>query len=149
MLTAPLVTVEVKFVLAASDYPFLDVVWTLIIFFLWVAWFWILISILADIFRRHDISGWAKAGWVLLVIVIPFIGVLIYVGVNGKGMAERNVKDQQVARSEADDYIRTVAGSGGGAAAEIEKAKQLLDTGAITEAEYAALKQKALATGPA
>jgi hypothetical protein len=150
MLTAPaLVTQEVTFVLLASDYPFLDVMWTLIIFFLWVAWFWILIGILADIFRRHDIGGAGKAGWILLVLIVPFLGVLIYVIANGKGMTERSVKDHQVAQAQTDEYIRSVAGSGGGAAAEIEKAKQLLDTGAIDEAEFEALKRKALATGAA
>ena len=150
MLTAPaLVTQEVTFVLLASDYPFLDVMWTLIVFFLWVAWFWILIGIIADIFRRHDIGGGAKAGWILLVVIVPLLGVLIYVIANGQGMAERNVKDHQVAQAQTDEYIRSVAGSGGGAAAEIERAKQLLDSGAIDAEEYAALKRKALATGAA
>jgi hypothetical protein len=150
MLAAPaLVTQEVTFVLVATDYPFLDVLWTMIVFFLWVAWFWVLIGIIADIFRRHDIGGGAKAGWLLLVLIVPFLGVLIYVIANGKEMAERNVKDHQVAQAQTDEYIRSVAASGGGAAAEIEKAKQLLDTGAIDEAEYEALKRKALATGAA
>jgi hypothetical protein len=150
MLAAPaLVTQEVTFVLVATDYPFLDVLWTMIVFFLWVAWFWVLIGIIADIFRRHDIGGGAKAGWLLLVLIVPFLGVLIYVIANGKEMAERNVRDHQVAQAQTDEYIRSVAGSGGGAAAEIEKAKQLLDTGAIDEAEYEALKRKALATGAA
>lgn len=135
--------------LVATDYPFLDVLWTMIVFFLWVAWFWVLIGIIADIFRRHDIGGGAKAGWLLLVLIVPFLGVLIYVIANGKEMAERNVRDHQVAQAQTDEYIRSVAGSGGGAAAEIEKAKQLLDTGAIDEAEYEALKRKALATGAA
>lgn len=135
--------------LVATDYPFLDVLWTMIVFFLWVAWFWVLIGIIADIFRRHDIGGGAKAGWLLLVLIVPFLGVLIYVIANGKEMAERNVRGQQVAQAQTDEYIRSVAGSGGGAAAEIEKAKQLLDTGAIDEAEYEALKRKALATGAA
>ena len=132
----------------AADYPFLDVLWTMLIFFLWVIWFWILIVVIGDIFRRHDISGWGKAAWCIFVIFLPLLGVLIYVGVNGKGMSERQVKDTQKARAETDDYIRSVAASGG-AASEIEKAKQLLDSGAISADEYAALKQKALAGGAA
>jgi Phospholipase_D-nuclease N-terminal len=133
-------------VVVAADYPFLDVLWTMLIFFLWVIWFWILIGIIGDIFRRHDISGWSKALWVLFVIFLPLLGVLIYVGVNGKGMADRNAASQQTARTEMDDYVRSVAASGsGGATAEIERAKQLLDTGAIDADEYAAIKRKALA----
>ena len=132
----------------AADYPFLDVLWTMLIFFLWVIWFWILIVVIGDIFRRQDTSGWGKAAWCLFVIFLPLLGVLIYVGVNGKGMSERQVKDTQKAQAQMDDYVRSVASSGG-AAAEIEKAKQLLDSGAISADEYAALKQKALATGAA
>ena len=132
----------------AASYPFLDVLWTLIVFFAWVIWFWMLIVIFGDIFRRRDISGWSKAAWSLFVIVLPFLGVLIYLGVNGKGMADRNVEQAQAAQQQTDHYIRSVAG-GGGAAAEIEKAKALLDTGAIDANEYEALKRRALAAGAA
>jgi len=131
-------------VLLAASYPFLDVLWTLLIFFLWVMFFWILIIVLGDIFRRHDIGGWSKAGWVIFVVFLPFLGILVYLGVNGSGMAERNVKDARQAQAQTDDYIRSVAG---GPAGEIEKAKQLLDSGAITQEEFNALKQKALAGG--
>jgi Short C-terminal domain/Phospholipase_D-nuclease N-terminal len=130
-------------VLAASSYPFLDVLWTMLIIFLWIMFFWILIIVLGDIFRRHDISGWSKALWVIFVVFLPFLGILIYLGVNGSGMAERNVKDVQQSRAQTDEYIRSVAG--GGPAAEIEKAKALLDSGAISQSEFDALKQKALA----
>ena len=130
--------------LVAASYPFLDVLWTMLIIFLWIMFFWILIAVLGDIFRRHDISGWSKAFWVLFCVFLPFLGILIYLGVNGSGMAERNVKDVQQSRAQTDEYIRSVAGSGG-AAAEIEKAKQLLDSGAITQADYDALKAKAIA----
>ena len=130
--------------LVAADYPFLDVLWTMLIFFLWVIWFWILITVFADLFRRHDISGWTKALWFIFVIFLPFLGVLVYLGVNSKGMAERNVKTMQQSQAQTDDYIRTVASSGG-AAGEIEKAKALLDSGAINQQEFDALKQKALA----
>ena len=132
----------------AADYPFLDVLWTMLIFFMWVIWFWLLIAVFADIFRRRDISGWSKALWALFVIIVPLLGVLIYLGVNGSGIADRNARDQQTAQARTDEYIRNVAGGGGGgAASEIEKAKQLLDSGAIDQAEFDALKSKALATG--
>ena len=130
----------------ATDYPFLDVFWTLLVFFLWVIWIWFLIAILSDVFRRHDIGGGSKALWTLFVIFLPFLGAFVYLIANGQGMAERNVKEVQQARAQTDDYIRTVAG---GPAGEIEKAKQLLDSGAITADEYASLKAKALAGGTA
>ena len=130
--------------LVAADYPFLDVLWTMLIFFLWVIWFWILITVFADIFRRHDVSGWSKALWMVFVIFLPFLGVLVYLGVNSKGMAERNVKTIRESQAQTDEYIRTVASSAG-PAAEIERAKALLDSGAIDQTEFNALKQKALA----
>src|SRR6185312_8189726 len=129
----------------ASDYPFLDVLWTMLVFFAWVIWFWILITVFADLFRRHDISGWGKAGWTLFCIVLPFLGVLIYIGTQGKGMAERNRKDAQAGRAQLDQYVRETAG-GGGSAAEIDRAKQLLDSGAITQEEFDQVKRKALAS---
>jgi putative oligomerization/nucleic acid binding protein/phospholipase D-like protein len=133
-------------VVLASDYPFLDIVGTMLIFFGWVIWFWLLITVFADLFRRHDISGWAKAGWIVLCIVLPFVGVLIYLGTQGKHMAERNVKDAQAQRAQFDSYVRDVAGSGdGGSASEIAKAKELLDKGAINQAEFDQIKRKALA----
>jgi hypothetical protein len=131
--------------MVASDYPFLDVFWSMLIFFLWVAWIWMLITILSDVFRRHDISGWVKALWTIFVIVAPFLGVLIYLIVESKGMAERNMQQQQQYRAQTDDYIRTVA-STGDPTEQIAKGKQLLDSGAITAEEFAALKHRALAT---
>ena len=128
----------------ATDYPFLDVFWTLLIFFLWVMWFWLLFTVWADVFRRHDISGWGKAGWLIFTIFLPFLGVFVYLISQGRGMTERNVDRARSDRAQFDDYVRQTAGSGG-AAAEIERAKQLLDTGAITPAEFEAIKQKALA----
>jgi hypothetical protein len=127
-----------------ADYPFLDIFWTMIIFFSWAIWIWTVISVLSDVFTRHDLSGWAKAGWVVFVIVLPFLGVLIYLIANGGAMAQRRMEQSQTARAEFDDYVKTVA-SPGGAAAEIEKAKQLLDSGAITQAEFDSIKAKALA----
>ncbi len=129
----------------ATDYPFLDIVWTMLIIFAWFIWFWLLITVFADIFRRHDTSGFVKVIWIIFVILLPFLGVFIYLIAENKGMAERNIKRAQAQQQATDAYIQSVAGSGGGSAAEIEKAKQLLDSGAITQAEYDALKQKALA----
>jgi hypothetical protein len=134
--------------LVASDYPFLDVFWTMIIFFLWVIWIWFLIAILTDVFRRHDIGGGKKAVWCLFIIFLPFAGALVYLIVNGNGMAQRNVRQSQAAQEKMDDYVRSVAASGG-AAGEIERAKGLLDSGAIDQEEYAALKARALAGGAA
>ena len=128
----------------AADYPFLDIFWTMIIFFVWVIWIWIVIAVLADVFRRQDISGWGKAAWIVFVIVLPFLGVLIYLIAHSKDMAERNTQESRARRAEFDDYVKTTAAPGG-AAAEIEKAKQLLDSGAITQAEFDAIKAKALA----
>jgi hypothetical protein len=131
----------------AADYPFLNILWTMIIFFAWVAWIWILIVILIDVFRRRDESGWVKALWVIFLIVLPFIGVLVYLIVNHDGMAERSAQQAKAQQTQMDDYVRSVAGSGGGGSAgEIEKAKQLLDSGAITQQEFDQLKAKALAT---
>jgi hypothetical protein len=128
----------------AADYPFLDVLWTMLVLFAWVIWFWLLIIVFSDLFSRHDISGWGKAGWIVLVVVLPYLGVFIYLIAQGRQMAERRDQQSQAARTEFDDYVKTVAAPGG-AAAEIEKAKQLLDSGAITQAEFDAIKTKALA----
>ena len=130
--------------LFAADYPFLEVLWTLLIFFLWVMWFWLLIVIIGDVFRRHDIGGGKKTIWLIFILFVPFIGVLAYVLANSDGMAERNMERARSQRAQMDDYVRETAGSGG-AAAEIDKAKQLLDSGAITQAEFDAIKAKALA----
>ena len=127
-----------------ADYPFLDILWTMLVFFGWVIWFWLLITVFGDLFSRHDISGWGKAGWIVLVVVLPYLGVFIYLISQGKQMAERRAQRSQAARAEFDDYVKTVAAPGG-AAAEIEKAKQLLDSGAITQPEFDAIKAKALA----
>ena len=128
----------------AADYPFLDVLWTLLIFFAWVIWFWLLITIFADIFRRHDIGGGKKALWTIFVIITPFVGVLIYLIAEHDGMTERSIDQAKAQRAQMDDYVRDVAGSGG-ATGEIERAKALLDSGAISQSEFDAIKAKALA----
>jgi general stress protein CsbA len=129
----------------AADYPFLDVLWTLIIFFAWVAWIWLLIVIFSDLFRRRDIGGWAKAAWIVFLIVVPFIGVLVYLIAQHDAMAERQAQQVETSRQQTDEYIRSVATSNGGAADQIAKAKQLLDSGAITQEEFDSLKSRALA----
>jgi len=131
--------------LFAANYPFLDVMWTMLVFFGWVIWFWLLITVFTDLFRRHDISGWGKTGWCIFVIVLPFLGVFVYLIAESKGMAERNVKAVQTAQTQTDEYIRSVAAQGD-PATQITQAKQLLDSGAINAQEFEALKQKALAT---
>jgi signal transduction histidine kinase len=131
-------------VFVGADYPFLDVFWTMLVFFVWVIWIWLLITILIDVFRRHDIGGAKKVLWVIFVILVPFVGVFAYLLVNHDEMATRNVEQMKAQQAQFDSYVQTVAGSSG-AAAEIEKAKQLLDSGAITQQEFDAIKQKALA----
>ncbi len=130
--------------LIAADYPFLNILWSMIIFFAWVAWIFILIRVIADVFRRHDVSGFGKAAWLVFVIVLPFLGVFIYLIAHGDDMGKRDLEQARAAQANMDDYVKSVAGSGG-AAGEIDKAKQLLDSGAITQAEFDALKAKALA----
>jgi len=126
----------------AADYPFLDLLWTMIIFFLWVIWFWLLFTVFADIFRRHDISGVKKTVWIVFTILVPFLGVFVYLITQNVGMTERQLARTRAQRDQFDAYVRETAG--GGAAAEIDKAKQLLDSGAITQAEFDTIKQKAL-----
>jgi Short C-terminal domain/Phospholipase_D-nuclease N-terminal len=131
-------------VVLASDYPFLSVLWSMVVFFAFVIWIWLLIAVFADVFRRHDISGWGKAGWTILVIVLPYLGVFIYLIAHGSDMAKRSARQASQDQAQFDDYVRDVAGSDG-PAAEIDRAKKLLDSGAISEAEFNAIKQKALA----
>jgi hypothetical protein len=130
-------------ILAASNYPFLNIFWTILIFFAWVIFIWIAITVLIDLFRRRDLSGWAKAAWVIFVIVLPFLGVLAYLIFNHDGMAERSGKDAAASQAQFDDYVRKAAGTGG-PASEIDTAKKLLDSGAITQAEFDAIKAKAI-----
>jgi hypothetical protein len=126
-----------------ADYPFLDVLWTMLVIFAWVIWFWLLITVFGDLFRRRDLSGWGKTGWIIFVIVLPYLGVFVYLIAQHQGMADRNTEQAQAAQSQFDDYVKGVAAASG-PAGEIEKAKQLLDSGAISQAEYDSLKSKAL-----
>src|SRR5262249_22966185 len=129
--------------ITASSYPFLNVFWDILIIFAWILFIWIAITVFIDLFRRDDISGWAKAAWIVLIVILPWIGVLIYVMAYHKGMADKRMKDVQTSQAQFDEYVRKTAGTGG-AASEIEKAKQLLDNGTITQAEFDQIKTKAL-----
>jgi hypothetical protein len=138
-----------KRLILAADYPFLDIFWTMLVFFLWVMWFWCLMIILTDVFSRQDVSGWSKALWTTFLIFVPVLGMLVYLIAHGKDMADRRTASTQAARAQVDDHIRTVAGgtsSNGGASGEIARAKKLLDSGAIDPTEYQQLKTRALAT---
>ena len=130
--------------LLAADYPFLDVLWTMLVFFLWIMWFWLLFAVWTDIFRRDDISGFGKAAWLIFTIVLPFLGVFIYLIAQNDGMTQRNLERARAQQAQFDSYVRETASSGG-AADEIARAKQLLDTGAINQQEFEAIKQRALA----
>ena len=131
-----------------TQYPFLNIIWTFFIIFVWIAWFMLLFKIIADVFRRHDIGGGMKALWTIFVIFLPLIGSLIYLITQGGSMATRDLEQAQAAQEQMDAYIRDRAGTagGGGAAHEIEKAKALLDSGAIDQAEFQQIKARALAT---
>jgi general stress protein CsbA len=129
--------------LFAAEYPFLNIFWTMIIFFCWVAWIWMVIAIFSDIFRRHDASGFKKALWCIFIIVVPFLGALVYLIANGDGMSQRQRERAEQAQSQFEGYVKSV--SSNGSATELVKAKDLLDSGAITQAEFDSLKAKVLA----
>ena len=135
--------------MVAADYPFLDVMWSMFVFFMFVIWIWMLIAIFGDIFSRKDVGGWGKTGWCIFLIVLPFLGAFVYLIAQGDDMAKRRMKEAGEQQAAFDEYVRSVAadGDGGGAAAEIEKAHKLLTSGAITQAEFDAIKQRALAAG--
>ena len=129
----------------ATDYPFLSVMWSMFVFFAWILWIWLLIYVYMDIFRRRDIGGGRKFLWVLFTLFVPYIGVFTYLIIEGRAMGDRSAAEQKQAQAQADDYIRSVAHNGTSSADQIDKANQLLSSGAITQDEYQALKAKALA----
>ena len=132
----------------AADYPFLDVLWTMLIFFAWIIWFWLLITVFADVFRRHDTSGFAKVLWIIFVIVLPFLGVFVYVIARGNSMTQRSIDQAMDQKAQFDAYVRETAGTGGGGASnadELAKLAGLKDKGVITDAEFAAAKARLLA----
>ena len=128
-----------------ANYNFASFLWDVLVIFAFVIWFWLLILVFGDLFSRHDIGGWGKAGWIVLVVIIPYFGVFIYLIANGKSMGERAAQKAQAQQAQMDDYVRTVASSDS-SADQIAKGKQLLDSGAITQAEFDQLKSKALAS---
>jgi len=132
--------------LAASDWTFGQLMWSFLVFFTWILFFWMLFAVIGDIFRRHDISGWGKAGWIIFTVFLPFLGIFVYLIANSKGMAERNMRQVQDAQASTDAYIKTVAGSAD-PAATIAKGHELLEKGALTQAEFEQLKTSALAGG--
>jgi hypothetical protein len=136
----------IEMVLAATNtgYPLLDIIWTMLVFFGFILWFWLFIVVFTDLFRRDDISGWGKAAWAVAMIVFSFIGILVYLIVEGRAMAERRGKDVAAARAAFETDVRSVAGSGSGPADEIARAKQLRDSGDITAEDYETLKRRAL-----
>jgi hypothetical protein len=130
----------------ATNWTFGQLMWSMLVFFAWILFFWLLFTVLADLFRRHDISGWGKAGWVILMIFLPFLGIFVYLITNSKGMADRNVRDVQRARADMDTYVKSVAASTD-PATQIAQGKELLDSGAISQTEFERLKAQALAGG--
>jgi hypothetical protein len=131
--------------LIAADYPFIDLFWSMIIFFAWLCWFWMMIVILSDIFRRRDIGGWAKAGWTAFLIIVPFLGALVYLIAQHDGMAERRESEYKAQQAAFDERVRSAAGGADGPATEISNAKRLLDDGTIDEREFEQIKSRALA----
>jgi ABC-type multidrug transport system fused ATPase/permease subunit len=129
--------------LLIADYSLGDALLTVLEIFLLFAWFWILITVIGDLFRDHQISGWGKAGWVLLLIVVPFLGTLIYLIARGEGMRERAVKEQADMKKHMDAYIRETAESS--PVDELHKLSELKDKGAISDAEFDRAKAKLLA----
>ena len=125
------------------DYPLGGVFMTMFVLFMWIIWFWLLISVFGDLFRDKETSGGMKAVWCIFVIIAPFLGVFVYLLARGGGMAERSMAQQQAAQAQFDSYVRETAASSG-SAGEIAHAKKLLDEGTLTQAEFDALKAKAL-----
>jgi hypothetical protein len=127
-----------------ETYPLLEAFETILIFFGFVIWLWLLFTVFADIFRRHDASAWVKVLWIVIIILLPFLGVFVYLIAEHKGMSERAIKQEQAARAQMDQYVKSVAGAQD-PAGQIANAKRLLDSGTITQAEFDQIKQKALA----
>jgi hypothetical protein len=132
--------------LIATSYPLLEVFETMLIFFAFVIWIWILFTVIVDLFRREDASGWVKVGWIILIILLPYLGVFIYLIAEHKGMTERSIRQQETTKSEMDQYVRSVAGRSD-PTEQIAQGEELLKEGTISHAEFDRLKRKALAGG--
>ena len=131
---------------SSYSYPILGAFWTIFLIFLWVLWFWVLITIFIDIFRSDDLSGWGKAGWFIFVLLIPLIGVLVYLIVRGGKMRQRQVQDAQAQDQQFRSYVQDVAGSQTSSADELAKLADLRDKGVITAQEFDSQKAKILAS---
>lgn len=129
---------------AADDYPLADLMWTFVLFFVLIIYFWLVIVALGDLFRRHDLSGWGKTGWLAVVLVLPLIGSVTYLITQGRAMADRDVQQARRAKQQTDDYIASVASPGSRTVDEIVRAKDLLDKGAISQDEFEQLKRRLL-----
>ncbi|MFJ3925282.1 SHOCT domain-containing protein [Streptomyces sp. NPDC090022] len=129
-----------------DDYPAMSVFWTMLWFFLWIMWLFLLFKVVMDIFRDHEMSGWGKAGWLIFCIVLPFLGVLVYVIVRGRGMTQRDMRQAKESEAAFQDYIRKAAGSssGGSSVDELARLAELKDKGALSEAEFQQAKAKLL-----
>ncbi len=128
------------------DYPLLGVFWTMLWFFLFFIWIWLLITIFADIFRNHEMSGVVKTLWVIFVIVLPFLGILLYLIFNGKGMQERGMRQAAKQQEEFRGYVQEVAADTASPADQLAKLAELKDKGVLTDAEFEAQKTKVLAS---
>ena len=123
----------------AADYPFFDVMWTIFAFFIMVLWFWLLFTVFVDVFRRHDLSGWGKAAWLIFVILLPYLGVFVYLIANSDSMTFRAMDRKTSRHGHFDDVAPN-----GAAETELGKAQELLDSGAINQSEFDQIKQRAL-----
>ena len=128
-----------------GDFSFLELMWSVVVIYAVLFVLMALFSVVVDLFRDRELSGWAKAGWLIVLLVLPLIGLFAYLIARGEGMSRRAEAQHQASRAEFDAYVRAAAGAGGGPAEEITAAKALLDSGAIDRTEYEALKAKALA----
>ena len=131
--------------LVAADFGTGQVFWSFLWFFLFVIWIWILIVVFSDIFRSHDLSGWAKALWSIFVIFLPYLGVFVYLIARGGKMQQRAMKDAQAQDAAFKQYVQQAAGSSGSTAEELEKLAKLHDQGVLSDDEYAKAKAQALA----
>jgi hypothetical protein len=129
---------------AADDYPMADLVWTFVVFFALMLLFSLIFTVFGDLFRRRELSGWAKAGWTVFVIVLPLIGALTYLITQGRAMADRDAGQVHRAQRDIDEHIRSVSAPGYSGVEEIAHAKELLDEGSITQDEFDQLKRRVL-----
>jgi ABC-type multidrug transport system fused ATPase/permease subunit len=128
----------------AYDYPILGIFWTMLLVFVWISWLIIFFHVVIDIFRSHDMGGWAKAAWFLLVVLLPLLGVLIYVLARGDSMRDREIARARAQQDQMDAYVRQAAGTSGGVADELAKLSELKNSGVISDAEFETQKAKLL-----